>query len=528
MKINRTGAQIVKFGPKWNFAVPSIAIYCALCIAPLGANPSPDLNSEQVEANAAIPDSGSLSSTNASYDGSSLLLTGHVSLNHGLGKMTAEEASLQRQEAGKDFPFSLIQLRNDVILSLKSSAQITCGSAELDFTALKGSLLSPENGKVVYSDQIKKKRSSETFLLQLSGKFIDLNFSKLSNDSKIDYEIDNILAKEEVVIDYADNFQLHAHHALYRKELSQDNKTSKREFQGIVTAYPQDDLSQCRLSHLGDEIFADMVDIDLINSKISLLHPKGVLATSILPHLETGEIYFESDYLYWDQGKSALTLKGNISINEASIGALNAQDELQIVQTSTGGKYLLKSIQAQGPSVLIYKDANKNSHKLVSHGSMHLDRDKLKATIESPKKDGATALDKQIYYEESEIAFYADNASIEYSIVEDVMQPSLLNLKGNIRLFSHDPLKPPRFGSADRLTYSLTTRTLILSADPGKKVLFWDETQGMHLSAPEVHIVYDAETKQQSVKGIGAVQFSFTPEEQSKLQQLFPQLKATP
>ena len=126
------------------------------------------------------------------------------------------------------------------------------------------------------------------------------------------------------------------------------------------------------------------------------------------------------------------------------------------------------------------------------------------------------------------MAFYADHAALEYSVEGDVMQPSLLTLKGNIRLFSHDPLKPPRFGSADRLTYSLTTRTLILSANPGKKVLFWDETQGMHLSAPEVHIVYDSEKKEQSVKGIGAVQFSFTPEEQNRLLALFPQLKAQP
>ena len=136
--------------------------------------------------------------------------------------------------------------------------------------------------------------------------------------------------------------------------------------------------------------------------------------------------------------------------------------------------------------------------------------------------------DKQLYYEEEEIAIFADSASLEYSIANDTLQPASLSLKGNIRLFSHDPQKPPRCGAADRLTYSLTTRTLILSANPGKKVLFWDEVQGMHLSAPEVHITFDPQTKQQNVKGIGAVQFSFTPDEQNKLMQLFPQLKQAP
>lgn len=47
----------------------------------------------------------------------------------------------------------------------------------------------------------------------------------------------------------------------------------------------------------------------------------------------------------------------------------------------------------------------------------------------------------------------------------------------------------------------------------------------MRLAAPEVHITFDPQTKEQQVKGIGAVQFTFTPEEQSKLQQFFPQLQ---
>lgn len=475
-----------------------------------------------------VPGNSSLSSTHASYDGNSLLLTGRVALDHGLGKMTAEEASLLRQdvEGGKDFPFSLIQLRKDVLLALKNDAQIVCDSADLDFAALKGILLPSENAQVVYTDQIKKKKSGESTPLKLSSQLIELQFCKQSQEGKkTDYEIETILAKQGVTIDYANNFQLLADHALYRKERAQDHKSSKREFQGIVTAYPKDDQSQCHLSHEGDEVYADMVDIDLPNARLSLLHPKGTLASSLLPHLQKGEMHFQSDYLYWDHNKNSLLLKGNIAIEEASLGTLHAQEELYIAQSVIQGKRLLKSIDSQGHSTLVYRDELHHPHKLVSHGSLHLDRDKLRATADSPEKDSVVPMDKQLYYEEAEIAIYADHGLLEYAVAGDQMQPSSLTLKGNIRLFSHDPLKPPRFGIADRLTYSLTTRTLILSASPGKKVLFWDETQGMRLSAPEVHIVYDPETKQQNVKGIGAVQFAFTAEEQSKLQQLFPQLK---
>lgn len=472
-------------------------------------------------------DNGTVSSTDASYDGNALHLTGHVVLDHGLGKMQAEEASLARQEAGKDFPFSLIQLRKDVVLALKNSAQIVCDSADLDFVTLKGSLYPAENAQVVYTDVIKKKKGAETSPFKLSGQNVELHFSKQSfNDKKSDYEIDNILAKENVVIDYADNFQLHAHEAFYRKELSRDNKTSKKEFQGVVTAYPKDALSPCKLIHEGDEIFADMVDIDLINSKLSLLRPKGILAAASLSSLQKGQTHFHADYLYWDQVKNTLTLKGGIFIEESVMGTLQASDEMQITQTQIEGKTALKTIQTHGHTDLRYKDLHNNAHQLISHGNMHLDREKLRAVMDSPVKNGVVGLDEQLYYQEEEMAIYADHAVLEYSLVGEVMQPSLLTLKGNIRLFSHDSQKPPRFGLADRLTYSTTTRTLILSADPGKKVLFWDEVQGMRLAAPEVHITHDSETHQQNVKGIGAVQFSFTTEEHNKLLHFFPQLKS--
>lgn len=474
-------------------------------------------------------DSGSLSSSDASYDGNSLLLTGHVVLDHGLGKMTAEEASLQKQEAGKDFPFSLINLRKDVLLALKNSAQISCGTAELDFTTLKGILHAADGGKVIYTDLVKKKRGGEATPLKLTGKQVQLNFMKQAQDGKkTEYEIDNILAKEEVVIDYADDFQLHAHQALYRKELSRDYKGSKKEFQGIVTAYPKDEQSPCRLCHQGDEIFAEMVDLDLINSKISLLHPKGALASSVVPHLQKGELRFQADHLDWDQIKNTLTLKGGVSIDENSLGTLSAEDELQIAQTTVQKKRVLKAIHAKGPSILIYKDASNVIHRLTSSGSIDFNREKLRATIDSMEKEGVVPQDRQLYYEEEEFAVYADHASLEYSVNGETVQPSSLTLMGNIRLFSHDPKKPARCGLADRLTYSLTTKTLILSANPGKKVLFWDETQNMHLGAPEVHITQDPETHQQTVKGVGAVQFAFSPDEQSKIQQLFPLLKKLP
>ena len=191
---------------------------------------------------------GSVSSTNATYDGNALILTGHVLLDHGLGQMNAEHARLEKQEAGKDFPFSMIHLKKDVLLALKNNSEVRSDSADFDFTTLKGILLSEAAKKVVYTDHLKKK-SGDTFF-RLASETIELNLTKKGYDgSKTTYDVETVLAKNEVVIDYANVFTLYAGQALYRKLLPKDAKTASKEFQGVITAYPKDASSKCHLTH---------------------------------------------------------------------------------------------------------------------------------------------------------------------------------------------------------------------------------------------------------------------------------------
>ena len=237
-------------------------------------------------------DSAALSSSNATYDGNALVLTGHVLLDHGLGKMAADEAKLQRQETGKDFPFSLIQLVKNVQLSMKGGAQINCDGADLDFTSLKGLLSAENGGKVVYTDNLEKG------LFRLLGNSVELKISKREVDQKkSDFEIDTILAKEDVNIEFAKGFSLQAHQALYRKTPIKD--ASSEEFQGAVTAYPKDAENPCRLTHGEDLIDAESVDLDLVHSKLALLHPKGMLTSRLMPGMQKGELKFTCDHLLW-------------------------------------------------------------------------------------------------------------------------------------------------------------------------------------------------------------------------------------
>ncbi len=463
-------------------------------------------------------DSGAVSSTNAVYDGNALVLTGHVMLDHGLGKMAADEAKLQRQEAGRDFPFSFIQLINNVQLSLKNGAQIHCDGADLDFTSLKGLLSAQGDGKVIYSDNLKKG------LFRLLGNSVELKISKhAQGEKKSDFEIETILAKDDVNIEFAKGFTLQAHQALYRKAPVKEN--ASEEFHGSVTASPKDADTPCRLTHGEDLIDAESVDLDLIHSKLALLHPKGMLTSRVMPGMQKGELKFTCDHLLWDHPKNTLTLKGHVHVLESAIGKLMSDGELEIVHVQQKQGKLLKSIGTIGTTSMHFKDENGTSHYVKTHGPFLFDRKPLRATFESPKKKGGiVSLDKQINYETEGLSLFANQALIEYSAAQGHLRPTVLSLTGNIRLLSVDE-KKPRYALADRLSVSTTTRTLILAANSGKKVLFVDDAQSLRIAAQEIHITRDSKTGEEKVQGVGNVQFSLTDDEQGLLKKVFPNYK---
>lgn len=458
------------------------------------------------------PDSAALSSANAVYDGNTMVLTGHVLLDHGLGKMAADEARLQRQEGGKEFPFSLIELTKNVLLDLKSGAKIECANAALDFVQGKGFLTSQEGSRVVYSDRLKKG------LLRLLGKNVDLKIvPKTEGEKKNDFEIETILAKEDVTIEFGEGFTLSAHRALYRKA----ETSSNHEFQGIVTAYPKDAQTRCHLTRAGDLIDAETVDLDLMSQKLSLLRPQGALSSLLFPGAQKGEIQFTCDHLLWDHPKNLLTLKGHVKVVESALGTLVSDGELEILQQEQKKHRLLRAIRTRGSSTLDFKDETGKSHHLLGHGPFIFDREKLRATFDSPKRNGQVLPEKQLFYRSEDLSLFANQALMEYTASQGHLRPSMLTLAGSVRLFSTDADRP-RFALADRLSFSTTTRTMILTAESGKRVLFTDEKQGIRIAAQEVHVTRDPESREDRVQGVGNVKFTFTDEENSQLKKMFP------
>jgi len=455
-----------------------------------------------------IPSTSSVSSTHASYDGNALTLSGHVTLDHGLGKMCAEEAVLERQEGGKEFPFSLIHLHRDVVVSLTKDATLSCDLADLDFVALKGHLIAQEGGQVTYSDVLKSKKGTPS-IFQLKSPKVDLEMAKLGHDGKkSDFDIHSIRAREGVLLECKNLFTLQADSAFYRKETG-----ASKEFQGVISAYPKDKHTPCHLVHKEDVIDAESVDVDLTQSSLSFYRPKGILRSLLSSKTSKADLHFSADHLLWEHLKQNLLLKGNILIQEAGLGTLSAQGEVEILHDLKKEGRILKKISSRGKTQLKY-GIEKKAQTLVSYGTLILDHEHLIARIESPKNT-------PLYYEEENVAAHADQASLEYSWIEGTFQPVSLTLRGNVRLFSKALDAKKRCALADRLAYSPSTHTLILSANPGNKVLLWDEEQAIKMSAPEIHITRDVTTGNDLVKGVGLVQLTLTGEEKEILKRHF-------
>lgn len=455
-----------------------------------------------------LPPASSLSSSHAAYDGNALILTGQVLLDHGLGKMQAERASLQKQEAGADFPFALIELEKSVILHLKNNAALSCHEARLDFNELKGFLFSGENKQVVFSDTIRK-----NVFLEIKSLSAELFFSKSGQEEqKNDYEIESILAEDSVAIRYADAFQLYADRTTYQKQNSAQGKAK-----GTLFASAKNAGGQCTLAHEADLINATTIHVDLLHDKLTLLHPEGTLASSLFPRIKEGTIQFHSDHLLWDHTHNTLSLKGKAYLEETGVGMLSAEEELHLAYGEKEGKRYIKTVKTQGRAVLLY-----GTHELTCYGPIHLDRDSLNVSLSSPLENGVVPRGEQVSYQEGNVQVSGDKAQMEYALSEGLLHPIALVLKDNVRLFSMNDTMHKRWALADRLTYSPATRTFILSANPGKKVLFRDEEDSVAVSAQEVHITLDPETKKERIQGVGNVQLSLSSDEVNLLKKMFP------
>ena len=423
--------------------------------------------------------SSDLSSDAATYDGDVLVMKGNVTLDHDLGQMKAEIATLNKGEPTLEF--SSILLQKEVSIFFESQGKLFSDQAFFDFQTLTGEV------------------SSNDYPVIYNGKDLDLFCRKINlslNRKGETFEISNLTAHKDVHIDYQTDFHIDCEMALYEDDSL--TATGKK-------------LS--RLTHLGDWVDAKKIHLDLKTDLLSLESPKGELSSLFFPDDLNRRCQFASHLLTWDHQNDLLLLKGGIVIHDPLLGTLIGENIFSLKQRKHFGKRTLQSIETEGKTIL----SSNNSESLTSYGTLKLDRDELLITCKSPP-------DKQLKYESKELLLFADTARIEYSIQGFELKPQAIYLDVNVQFFSHDLSRPLRKGLADHVVHDPQSMETRLLADGENTVLFWDEEKKLRLSAPEILITQEGE--EEVVKGIGTVRFTFTEEEGKRIDELLPQKDA--
>lgn len=123
-----------------------------------------------------------------------------------------------------------------------------------------------------------------------------------------------------------------------------------------------------------------------------------------------------------------------------------------------------------------------------------------------------------VLYKTEDKEVLADMACIDYEERDGSIQPKKVTLTDHVRLINHGVQE--QYALADSVTYFPDTQFMILEGK-GSRVLFYDQSRGVQLSARTIHAKRNPETNKDSIQGIGDVRFVFSPEELEKLKERF-------
>lgn len=96
-------------------------------------------------------------------------------------------------------------------------------------------------------------------------------------------------------------------------------------------------------------------------------------------------------------------------------------------------------------------------------------------------------------------------------------KPQKIFLENDVHLYSPNIQNKPSYAIADILSFNVADQKIHLQALSPKRVLFWQD--GVKLSAPEIVISKDTETKSEKIEGIGDLRLSFDMSEKKQIQE---------
>lgn len=457
----------------------------------------------------------------AVYDGKQIALSGDVYLEHEIGTLSAGQALLTGATEDKKIRLNQLDLYQNVKISLREGGELDCAEAHVSQATHLGEFSgSPAQPYVVYMEQCRDSMGSNQRLpIILKSRFMVVEFNPENGSGSPKSHINAVIAKENVTVDYNHDFIAAADRATFHRE---EESLSEKGLAGIIRMHADGPEGHCHVTNRnGDLIHAHQIFVDTLHRRLTFAHPKGALFT--LRKSQKERIDFSSDTLNWDEQKGALNMRGNVSISQKGFGQLTAKDEITLFHSIQNGRKEVSRIEARGPTTLTHPSVKGEGQTLQSSGSMIVDHAHLNAILDSKlAKDGS-----QVVYRDHQGTLYADHIEVKYDLVKGKISPTKVTLTGEVKMVgkpAHDPQKL-QYALADRVEIFPFTQEALLTADKGKRVLFFDQINDLKVSAPGIKIKRDEATKKDSIQGLGDVRFNFQDPEFERLYKRFEQLQ---
>ncbi|MDR3624742.1 MAG: hypothetical protein P4L16_06350 [Chlamydiales bacterium] len=429
----------------------------------------------------------------ASYDGNEMTLKGNVHLEHDFGELSAGIAHITKDPFAKEF--QKLHLEKNVFFSFPSGSILTCEVLDINIANGDIELKSTASSPWVCFDGVLENKA-----INLKSPKIDISLQKQPGTVKLQDYIEKIEAFPSVTASYQDLFQLTAGMAIYHKN------------SGLLTFLPQSEQEFCKVRFQEtSEILSSKITINQQKHCITFEEPKGTL-TSLS---KDAPLSFSSKTLDWNEPKNLLTLHNDVEIQYLQ-STIKNDDKVLLLLENDGKNNNLKKIESSGTTHLLHEP----DQSVVCIGKVSIDHANASMCLEGDSLN-------QITYEDPTSTLQADRVTIDYAQTDGKTRPSKITFFGNVSSItkaSAEDLENDeilRYAMADLVYYFPDKKEIVLKAFPGKKVLFFDSTKKIEISADEISVNKNSANQKEHIKTKGRVRMVFDEKETHLFKQKF-------
>lgn len=451
------------------------------------------------------------------FDGEKLILTGHAEVDHEWGGLNADLMVLESKSNKKKNTFDHLEMDGHVSISLVKGGILKAAKAVLDEKKLTGIFLSgPGQERVIYSE---KKENNVAFVIESDEMQIEL-----SEEEKKAKKIHMIIAEGDVIAVYND-FKATSDRAVFKRNLEEDISQNPSVLIGGITLSCNHQERQCCLTNgLENEILSTEIFIDTNQKEFIFKDPQGSFK-----HIASSPLTFKSNRLVWNDQTLRMVLSGGVEIIQHDVMKIETDNDVLLVLNTIDGKKSPRGLETNGKTTLTYKDPETGAdHLLKSHGSLRVDHQKMEARLQSPKDtEGNTLVDKQVFFKDEKGEIYADKAFVKYEYIDQKIIPSRIVLQGNVKIMNslaksnNDKTPVNQYILTDRVDFIPQTKEMIFKGAQGRRVLLFDSTNNLQVSAVGLKIVREKAVQKETIQGLGDVRFSFVEGELDQLRRHF-------